>query len=198
MMMPAPRLLANAAGGLVAVQPRHAHVHQDRLRAERLRDLHRLDAVVGGPHLVPRELEHHRHRGRRVTVVVHHQDATPWPGCALVVLFENNLASISRLPSSTGSRTVNVLPLPSAGALGRDGAAVHLDQPLDQRQPDAQAAGGALDAPVHLAEHVEDAAERLGRDADPVVADGDDDLRSLAARRRARCALRAACTWRCC
>ena len=60
---------------------------------------------------------------------------------------------------------------------------MHLDQPLDQRQPDAQAAGGPLDAPVHLGEHVEDVGQRLGRDADPVVADGDDDVLVPAARR---------------
>ena len=124
----------------------------------------------------PEELEHHGHRAGRVPVVVHHQDAPPRAGRASAPPRPAHGGRASGRTLEHGQPDGERAALVPPGALGRDRAAVHLDQPLDQRQPDAEAAGGPLDAPVHLGEHVEDAAQRLGRDADPVVADGDDDL----------------------
>ena len=43
-------------------------------------------------------------------------------------------------------------------------------QPAHQRQPDPQAALGAVDVAAHLGEHVEHGGKRLGRDANPGVA----------------------------
>ena len=65
---------------------------------------------------------------------------------------------------ATGRRTVNSLPRPGPSLWRVDRAAVHLDQPLDQRQADAQAALRALERAVHLGEHLEDraAASRAG------------------------------------
>src|SRR4029453_386175 len=61
------------------------------------------------------------------------------------------------------------------GALHRDAAAVHLDQGLDERQPDAQPGQGPIERRVHLREHVEYALELIGGDADPRIPNADDD-----------------------
>ena len=45
--------------------------------------------------------------------------------------------------TTIGRRTMKSLPLPEAGAVRLDGAAVQLDQPARQRQADAQAGAGA-------------------------------------------------------
>ena len=42
-----------AAGGVVAIQAGHAHVHEDELGPLLLGALHRLQPVVGRGHLVP-------------------------------------------------------------------------------------------------------------------------------------------------
>ena len=168
--------LADAAGGVVAVEAGHPHVHQDDLGPEFVRRLHRLDAVVRRADFVAEELEHHGHRSGRVL------GCRPPPGCA----------ARSRRPGrppGAGPRAAareplrrhrepdgEGAPLARPVALGRDRPAVHLDQALHQREPDPEPAGGPLDAPVHLGEHVEDARQGRGRDADPGVPDGHDDL----------------------
>ena len=83
-----------------------------------------------------------------------------------------------RGPSAGGDRQAHdeLAALARAVALRLDGAAVHLDQPLHQRQADAQPALRALQRPVHLGEHVEDAGQHLGRDADAGVPDPDHRL----------------------
>jgi hypothetical protein len=123
-------------------------------RAERLRDLHRFDPVVGGSHLAAHKPEHHRHRGRRIPVVVHHQDASPGTvrardslKCLLGHSFEATL--------QVGAPHCERVALCRTRTLDGDDAAVHLDQPLHERQPDAESAGEPLDAPAHLGEHVE-------------------------------------------
>ena len=61
-----------------------------------------------------------------------------------------------------------------------DGSAVHLDEALHQREPDAEPARGAATRPVGLHEHVEDARQHLGRDADAGIAHRDDHVVVLA------------------
>ena len=63
--------------------------------------------------------------------------------------------------------------------MGLDGAAVHLDQSLHQRQADAESALGALQGTVHLREHVEDAGQHLCRNADAGVLDPDQHMVAL-------------------
>jgi hypothetical protein len=50
-----------------------------------------------------------------------------------------------------------------------DAAAVHLDQPLDDREPDAEAAAALVERCVELREHLEHAAQHVPRQADAVV-----------------------------
>ena len=57
-----------------------------------------------------------------------------------------------------------------------DRAAVQRHQALDQRQPDAEAAFGAVDRRVHLREHREQRRNGFLGQADAVVADGDHQL----------------------
>src|SRR2546425_250965 len=52
--------------------------------------------------------------------------------------------------------------------------AVLFDQPLDQRQPHAEAATAARNACLALRKRIEDARDEIGLDANAVVADADD------------------------
>src|SRR5262249_61653191 len=75
------------------------------------------------------------------------------------------LSLASRKPPPTPASPP--LPLPAPLPIyprRRDRPAVHLHQPPDQRQADAQPARGPLDAPVHLGEHVKDARQGVGGD----------------------------------
>ena len=92
-----------------------------------------------------------------------------------------------------GERAALALPV----ALGRDRAAVHLDQALTSASP-------MPSPPVErsmLRSTWENMSKMLGRDvgrdADPGVADGDDDLVPAPLGGRARCGRPARCTWRC-
>ena len=76
-----------------------------------------------------------------------------------------------------GSVTMKVAPLSLAGALGPDGAAVHLDELLDDGEPQAEPAMPPGGGGVGLAEAVEDLGEELGPDADAGVDDADLDVR---------------------
>ena len=70
-------------------------------------------------------------------------------------------------------------PLARPLASGLDPAAVHLHQPLHQRQTDAQPALRLLQRPVHLGEHLEDAGQLVGGDADAGVPDRHHDVAAL-------------------
>ena len=83
---------------------------------------------------------------------------------------------------------------PVAGGLDR--AAVQLDQPLDQRQADPQAALGAGQRAVALREQVEDLRQRLGRDARRRCRGPGRRPRRRPARPPAGSGRPARCTWR--
>src|SRR5690606_9366393 len=57
-----------------------------------------------------------------------------------------------------------------------DRAAVDLDESLDQSEADPEPALRSLTPGSHLGKHLEDRLQLVGRDADPVVLDRDDDL----------------------
>ena len=61
--------------------------------------------------------------------------------------------------------------LAHAGAAHVDPAVVHFNQPVCERQADAQTAGRSIENVPFLVKHLEQVRERLGRDADPGVAD---------------------------
>src|SRR5207249_11402196 len=67
-------------------------------------------------------------------------------------------------------------PLPLALALDLDRAAVQLDDVVDDREPETQAAVRARVRAVGLPEGLEDVRQELGRDPLALVADGDDRL----------------------
>ena len=85
-----------------------------------------------------------------------------------------------------------------AFALRIDRAAVQLDEPPHERQPDAQSALGSFQRPIDLSEHVEHVRQRFARNADAVVANDDHDVRSVQLRLDLDPAARRPCTWRCC
>ena len=64
--------------------------------------------------------------------------------------------------------------LPRAGAPDLDLAVLHLHEASRQGQSDAQAADRAFEDGLGLVEHLEDARESVGRDADAGIADADD------------------------
>ena len=89
-------------------------------------------------HLVAEQSQHHGQALGPVPVVVHHEDA-PRGADRSARLADGSSATLSARPASDRQGDGERAALALAVARGRDRAAVHLDQPLDQRQPDAQA-----------------------------------------------------------
>ena len=81
-----------------------------------------------------------------------------------------------RCGGASGRATTKVAPGPAPGLVARDGAAVELDELLDDGEAEAEAAVAAGGGAVGLAEAVEDVGEELGRDALAGVGDGDFDV----------------------
>ena len=76
-----------------------------------------------------------------------------------------------------GSRTTNSLPCPPCpGAEPLDRAFVKLHEAPHQREADPEAALSAVGPLIRLHEQLEDARERLGGHAFPIVADADHRL----------------------
>ena len=103
-------------------------------------DGQRLDAVVRGAHVVARQLQLQRQRLRRVVVVVGHEDAPRRDAPAGVGVCAG---SSHRAPAACRQHRqphgeLGAAPRPVA--VRRDRAPVHLGQPPDQRQADAEAA----------------------------------------------------------
>ena len=92
----------------------------------------------GPSHLVARHLEQHRERDRGVLVVVDDENAAG-RGRAGVGSRPPPCGLASAVVERAGARRTRS-PCPSAVAPGLDRAAVHLDEPLDERQADAQPA----------------------------------------------------------
>ena len=166
-------------GDLVAVHAGQADVEQDEL----------------GPDARGRPRWPRGRRGRLATSWPE-QPAGAWPGPAAVSTLSSTTRTRGRPArprargrrrgpapgrrglAEAGSRTVNSLPLPGPVARGRDAPAVHLDELLDERQADPQAALGAGERAVALGEELEDlrAASRAGCPM-PLSRDADDDRR---------------------
>ena len=112
--------------------------HHGRMVARR-RHVERIRAAVGDVHVGAQQAQQHREAVGGVAVVVDDQDARDAArrgrscGAAGPIL-----AGAS--PAAIGRRTMNSLPLPETVAARLDAAAVHLDETLHQREPDAQAA----------------------------------------------------------
>src|SRR5438477_459576 len=69
---------------------------------------------------------------------------------------------------------------PSSVALGHDGPAMHPDQPLHDRETDAEAALRAVEGTLALREEVEDPRQEVRRQPHPVVAHAQYRLLALA------------------
>src|SRR5262249_5738759 len=97
-----------------------------------------------------------------------------------------------RLDFATGDANHELAAATRPIAVGGDGAAVHLDDGADERQPDAEAALRSVERLIRLYEGFEDPLTHVGRDADARVPNAEDDVavlarrlqRDLAARRR--------------
>ena len=77
----------------------------------------------------------------------------------------------------SGSRTRNVAPWSSPALAASHGAAVHLDDVADDRQPEPEAAGLARRAGLRLAEPLEHVGQEVGRMPMPVSLTDDFDVR---------------------
>ena len=71
---------------------------------------------------------------------------------------------------------MNSAPLAGSLAAAPHLAAVQLDQPLHQRQPEPQPAAAAVERPVGLGERLEEPRQHLRRDARAGVAHAHDGL----------------------
>ena len=89
---------------------------------------------------------------------------------------------------------MNSLPLSGAAAFRARRATVHLREPAHQREPDAQAAMGAVQAALALHEEVEDARQQVLGHAYAVVGDAQHGFAALRATRHADACPAAACT----
>ena len=78
-------------------------------------------------------------------------------------------------------RTTNSLPRPRPSLCAVDRAAVHFDDPLHEREADAEAAARAPAGAIGLAEHVEHPRQHLRVDAHAGVRDADHGLVAVAA-----------------
>ena len=75
---------------------------------------------------------------------------------------------------SSGRVIVNVAPLPRPAARCAHRAAVHLDEPLDEREPEPEPALAAVEGGVRLREGLEEPRQHLGLDPAPRVSHGED------------------------
>ena len=90
-----------------------------------------------------------------------------------------------RAPGAAVGR-MNSAPWPGPSLATPDGSALHLDEPLHEGEPEAEAAHGAMRLLAGLHEHVEDARQEIGRNAARRCrARADDRVRALGAGRRA-------------
>src|SRR5690606_4079346 len=166
----APGALTNPPARLETVEPRHADVEQDQVRAKVLRDLDGLQSVSGGADVVPDGAEHLGHRRRRVRVVVGHEDAASlivpvgfgWgPDAARAEQWERNDEFAAFTP---------------AFAVSVDRATVQLDEPLRDGQSEPEAVPRLAGPLLALHEHLENAREERRLDADTVVGDAHPSL----------------------
>ena len=135
-------------GHLEAVHPGQAEVAEHDLGMELAGGLHAVAAGGGQLHLVAGELQEVAHHRRRVGVVLHDQDAPVLLGQArsgagsAAAWTSSGAPPRASTPCSSGSFMVSSAPCPSPSLCGLHLAAVHLDEPLDHREPDARARPG--------------------------------------------------------
>ena len=169
----APRLLAYAAARIEAVDARQAQVHQHDVGTQTFRGGQSLDAVVRHERLVPLFLQQDLQQFRVVGVVVDDEHAAGHSRLGTAQAAASVMASIVTDSGSAGRRTVNRLPRPGPSLCADTLPAVHLDEPFDEMQADAQTAVRPIGS-IDLREHLEDARQLLGRNADPGIGDGHD------------------------
>jgi hypothetical protein len=132
--------------------------------------------VVRHVHAVPHHLEQGREAVGRVDVVLDEEDARVL-GAIVARHRRRRAVGIVNDGEGDGVKMDHELrALAEAGAARLDPATVQLDQALHDREPDAEPALYAREAPLRLREEVEDACQHLGRDPDAVVAHADRDL----------------------
>ena len=120
---------------VVAVEFRHPDVEQYDFGSKRRADLERRQSIRRGPRLIAHHVEHHRHAFDRVLVVVCDQDAAS----------DRRSVEVGRLLMRSKSCCLDdrdrqfhdeFATSAQPGTLGLDRAAMHFDQPSNNRQSD--------------------------------------------------------------
>nr|WP_262389775.1 4-alpha-glucanotransferase [Cupriavidus campinensis] len=156
---------------LEAVHVRHLQVEQHHVRVKAARQFQRLRAAVGRPGVVAQHGQQFGHAVGGVGAVIHDQDAQPGAIGGRCARHGGAVHFHLRQDHGEGAAA------PEPAAAGLDGAAMRLHHGTRQRQADAEPAARAIVA--LLREQVEDAVQRLRRDALPRVADGRDHVAAL-------------------
>ncbi len=114
------------------------------------------------------DLQEHLEAQGGILVIVHHED--PLSRGVLRLRIDGFIRVDRRqLLAGKGQADRKLAPLPFPRVLGLHAASMHLDQSLDQRQPDAQPRLGTFPRPIGLREHVQNVRQQIGGDADARV-----------------------------
>src|SRR5262249_9674395 len=127
----------------------------------------------------PHHFEHHRQTVNNVHTVVHHQNAASGHRASLVVA-ATGLLPLMHERQDDGQADDELAAHAQTFAAGLDAAAVHLDQPLDDGQPDPQPGLRLLQRPTHLGKHLEYPGQHVRRNADAGVFDAQYGITALA------------------
>ena len=165
------RFGAEDAGDFVAVEAGQAEVEEQRGGEEFAGGGHGVGAGVGAAHFAVAPLQEAPERLGGVFVVVHDEDAhglrqggavgrrRGWGGG-----FRLDQERQAHRDGRAGIRT---------GAFDRDATEVHFDERFHHTEANAEAAQGAVEGAVGLAEKVEDVRQEVGGNTHAVVRDGD-------------------------
>src|SRR5262249_39677725 len=131
-------------------------------------------SIVGQGDFVAFQPQNHGQAGCRVQVIVHDQYAAVWRRYSA----GQNLGrtGLCRVTGQRWHTNPEHAPLPCSSAGRLDRAAVQLDEPPGQCQPDAQASLRSIQGLIALGEKVKDVWQQIGRYADPPVDDFQLDL----------------------
>ena len=165
-------LAAQPARDLVAVDSRESDVQQDHVGPVLAREVEAGRAVVRHGDVVAHDLEHHLQADRRVLVVV--DDQHPDRGAGTLWRRKRRMwLGGSRGEQGEAHDELTALTEPRAPRL--HAPPVELDQPANEREPDAEPALRAVVRVRALHEEVEDPRQQIGPDADAGVGDAEQD-----------------------
>ena len=157
----------------ITVHHRQADIQQDHFRRERVRHSQRRRTIVRQPRRVAQSRHQDPEHLGRIDVVVDDLDAQrpdDAPGRAFCFVRTARAAVV------IGEPHLDFRPLADAAAAHFDPAIVHFNQPVRQRETDAQPAGRSLENVSFLVKHLEQMRQRIRRNANPGIAHADHRL----------------------